>query len=411
MTSGSGGGPARVVVVGASAAGLAVVEAARAQGYRSELTLIGDEPHLPYDRPPLSKQLLTGDWSPERLVLREQAHLDELAVTMRLGQPAAALDADSREVVLADGDHIPYDALVVTTGVRARRLPGSDGISGVHVLRTLHDALTLRAELTPGRRLVVLGAGVLGAEAAAVARGLGAAVTVIDPLAWPLARIVNREIGDWLADIHRERGVDLRLSSAPVTAIRATDGRAEAVELADGTVLPADTVLAAIGATPAVEWLAGSPVTIGGREPATGSGGVLCDPRGQAAPGIYAAGDVAAWQDPSTGEHRRYEHRLNATEQGRAVARALLDPQFTPPLPVPYFWSDQYDLKLQTFGTLDADDEFTVVDGSLDARRFIGVSHRDGLVRGALGVGMPRQLRAWRTAVAGRAPSKETTPA
>ncbi|MEW2118927.1 FAD-dependent oxidoreductase [Streptomyces sp. NPDC005474] len=411
MTSESGRGPARVVVVGASAAGLAVVEAARAQGYRGELTLIGDEPHLPYDRPPLSKQLLTGDWSPERLVLREQAHLDELAVTMRLGQPASGLDADSREVVLADGDRIPYDALVVTTGVRARRLPGSDGISGVHVLRTLHDALTLRAELTPGRRLVVLGAGVLGAEAAAVARGLGAAVTVIDPLAWPLARIVNRKIGDWLAEVHREHGVDLRCSCAPVTGLHAADGHVTAVELADGTVLPADTVLVAIGATPGVEWLAGSPVTIGGRDPATGSGGVLCDARGQAAPGIYAAGDVAAWQDPRTGEHRRYEHRLNATEQGRAVARALLDPQFTPPLSVPYFWSDQYDVKLQTFGTLDADDEFTVVDGSLDARRFIGVSHRDGLVRGALGVGMPRPLRAWRTAVADRAPLKETTPA
>ncbi len=234
---------------------------------------------------------------------------------------------------------------------------------------------------------------------------------MVDPLAWPLARIVNREIGEWLAGVHREHGVDLRCSCAPVTRLHAVGGRVTAVELADGTTLPADTVLVAIGATPAVEWLAGSPIRLGGPEPAAGSGGVLCDPRGQAAPGIYAAGDVAAWQDPSTGEHRRYEHRLNATEQGRAVARALLDPQFTPPSSVPYFWSDQYDLKLQTFGTLDAADEFTVVDGSLDARRFIGVSHRDGLVRGALGVGMPRQLRAWRTAVADRAPWKETTPA
>ncbi|WIY01082.1 FAD-dependent oxidoreductase [Amycolatopsis mongoliensis] len=411
MTPDAGREPARVVVVGASAAGLAVVEAARSQGYRGELTLIGDEPHLPYDRPPLSKQLLTGDWPPERLLLREQAHLDGLAVTMKLGQPASTVDADAREVVLADGDRVPYDALVVTTGVRARCLPGSDGISGVHVLRTLQDALALRAELVPGRRLVVLGAGVLGAEAAAVARGLGAEVTVLDPLAWPLARIVNREIGGWLAEVHREHGVDLRCSCAPVTGLHAAEGHVAAVELADGTVLPADTVLVAIGATPAVEWLAGSPVTIGGPEPASGSGGVLCDPRGQAAPGIYAAGDVAAWQDPATGEYRRYEHRLNATEQGRAVARALLDPGFTPPPSVPYFWSDQYDLKLQTFGTLDADDEFIVVDGSLGARRFIGVSHRDGLVRGALGVGMPRQLRAWRTAVAEHAPWKETTPA
>jgi 3-phenylpropionate/trans-cinnamate dioxygenase ferredoxin reductase subunit len=401
--------PGRIVVVGASAAGLAVVEAARGQGYRGELTLIGDEPHLPYDRPPLSKQLLTGDWEAERLLLRDREKLDSLELDLRLGQPAAALDA--QDVVLADGTRIGFDTLVIATGVRARRLPGADGVAGVHVLRTLEDALGLKADMVPGRRLVVLGAGVLGAEAAAVARGFGVEVTVVDPLAWPLARIVNREIGDWLAEVHRERGVDLRLSSAPVTAIRTTDGRVEAVELADGAVLPADAVLVAIGAAPAVEWLTGSPVEIGGREPGRGSGGVLCDARGQAAPGIFAAGDVAAWLDPAMGEHRRYEHRLNATEQGRAVARAVLDPDFTPAAAVPYFWSDQYDLKLQTFGTLDADDEFTVVDGSLHARRFIGVSHRDGLVRGALGVGMPRQLRAWRTAVADHAPWKETTPA
>lgn len=403
--------PARIVVVGASAAGLAVAEAARNHGYQGELTLIGDENHLPYDRPPLSKQLLAGDWPDERLVLRDKDELAGLSLDLRLGQPARSLDTTAREVVVEDSTRVPYDALVVATGLRARRLAGTAHIDRVYVLRTLEDALALRAELVAGRRLVVLGAGVLGAEAAAVARGLGVEVTVIDPMAWPLARVVTREIGNWLADVHREHGVDLRCSSAPVTRLLAEYGHVTAVQLANGTVLPADVVLVAIGATPAVEWLAGSPVEIGGREPADGSGGVLCDSRGQAAPGIFAAGDVAAWQDPVTGEHRRYEHRLNAGEQGRNVARAILDPEFIPAPAVPYFWSDQYDLKLQIFGTLDADDEFAIVEGSLDSHRFIGVSHHGGRVRGALGVGMPRQLRAWRTAVADHAPWKETTPA
>jgi len=402
--------PGRIVVVGASAAGLAVAEAARTQGFAGELVLIGDEPHLPYDRPPLSKQLLTGEWDTERLVLREKAELDRLALDLRLGERATGLDAAGRQVLLDGGERVDYDALVISTGVRARRLPDTDGITGVHVLRDLDDALALRADLRPDGRLVVIGAGVLGVEAAAVARDLGMEVVVVDPLPRPMARVVPEPVGRWLAGLHERRGVDLRLSSEPVREIHHRDGRVVSVELADGTVFPADAVLVAIGATPSVDWLDGTPVQIGGRGPDTGSGGVLCDARGMAAPGIWAAGDVAAWYDPVSGQHHRYEHRLSATEQGRAVARAVLDPGFTPPAAVPYFWSDQYGLKLQSFGEVAADDEFALVEGAFEDNRFIGITLRDGLVHSALGVGMPRQLRAWRTAVAQHSPWKENVP-
>ncbi|WP_199837893.1 FAD-dependent oxidoreductase, partial [Streptomyces scabiei] len=167
----------RIVVVGASAAGLAAAETLRREGYDGTLTLVGDEPHAPYDRPPLSKQLLAARWESDRLALRAPAHLDGLGLDLRLGTAATGLDLDGRRVRLSDGDALPYDALVIATGVRPRRLPGE----GAHVLRTLDDALTLRERLTPGTRLVVVGAGFLGAEAAAVGRGLGVEVTLLEP--------------------------------------------------------------------------------------------------------------------------------------------------------------------------------------------------------------------------------------
>ncbi|WP_372349822.1 NAD(P)/FAD-dependent oxidoreductase [Streptomyces sp. KL116D] len=402
--------PQRIVVVGASAAGLAVVEAARTQGFGGELVLIGDESHLPYDRPPLSKQLLTGEWETERLILREKTELEKLNVDLRLGVRATGLDTAQRQVVLAGDQRVSYDALVIATGVRARRLPGTEGIAGVHVLRDLDDALGLRAGLRADGRLVVIGAGVLGVEAAAVARDIGMQVTVVDPLPRPMARVVPEPVGHWLAALHQERGVDMRLSSPPVKQVHSKAGQVTSVELADGTVLPADSVLVAIGANPSVDWLTDTQIAIGAREPATGSGGVLCDARGMAAPGVWAAGDVAAWYNQATGENHRYEHRLNASEQGRAVAKSILDPDFTPPASVPYFWSDQYGLKYQAYGIAGSDDEFVVVEGSLTDNRFVGLTLRDGLVQSALCVGMPRQLRGWRPAVVKHSPWKENTP-
>ncbi|MFF5360351.1 NAD(P)/FAD-dependent oxidoreductase [Streptomyces scabiei] len=384
----------RIVVVGASAAGLAAAETLRREGYDGTLTLVGDEPHAPYDRPPLSKQLLGARWESDRLALRTPAHLDGLGLDLRLGTAATGLDLDRRRVRLADGDALPYDALVIATGVRPRRLPGE----GAHVLRTLDDALTLRERLTPVTRLVVVGAGFLGAEAAAVARRLGVEVTLLEPAPVPLAHAVGAEVGAVLARAHLEHGVDLR-TGVPVTEVT-EDG----VRLADGTTVEADEVLVAIGSLPNTEWLAGSGLPVGD--------GVLCDRYCEAAPQVYAAGDVARWHNPLFGTSMRVEHRTNAAEQGMAVARNLLAPgERRPFAPVPYFWSDQYDLKVQAYGVLRGHDEVAVVEGDLAERRFVAVYRAGERVTGVLAAGMPpKTVRRWRQAVASGAGRRETCP-
>ncbi|KFG06250.1 NAD(P)/FAD-dependent oxidoreductase [Streptomyces scabiei] len=384
----------RIVVVGASAAGLAAAETLRREGYDGTITLVGDEPHAPYDRPPLSKQLLAARWESDRLALRTPAHLDGLGLDLRLGTAATGLDLDGRRVRLSDGDALPYDALVIATGVRPRRLPGE----GAHVLRTLDDALTLRERLTPGTRLVVVGAGFLGAEAAAVGRGLGVEVTLLEPAPVPLAHAVGAEVGAVLARAHLEHGVDLR-TGVPVTEVT-EDG----VRLADGTTVEADEVLVAIGSLPNTEWLAGSGLPVGD--------GVLCDRYCEAAPHVYAAGDVARWHNPLFGTTMRVEHRTNAAEQGMAVARNLLAPgERRPFAPVPYFWSDQYDLKVQAYGVLRGHDEVAVVEGDLAERRFVAVYRAGERVTGVLAAGMPpKTVRRWRQAVASGAGRRETCP-
>ncbi|QFR03155.1 NAD(P)/FAD-dependent oxidoreductase [Streptomyces phaeolivaceus] len=384
------------MVVGASAAGLAAAETLRREGYDGTLTLVGDEPHAPYDRPPLSKQLLSAEWDTDRLTLRSPAHLDGLDLDLRLGTAATGLDLRECEVRLADGDTVPYDALVVATGVRPRRLPGE----GAHVLRTLDDALTLRERLTPGTRLVVVGAGFLGAEAAAVAWRLGAEVTLLEPAPVPLAHAVGAEVGAVLSRAHRDHGVDLR---AGVTVTEVTE---DGVRLADGEVVEADEVLVAVGSLPNTEWLAGSGLAVGD--------GVLCDRYCEAAKNVYAAGDVARWYNPLFGASMRIEHRTNAAEQGMAVARNLLaaEPAARRPFaPVPYFWSDQYDMKVQAYGHLRGHDEVTVVDGDLAERRFVAVYRTGDRVTGALAVGMPpKAIRQWRQAIASGADRSETFP-
>ncbi|MFD3502241.1 NAD(P)/FAD-dependent oxidoreductase [Streptomyces sp. NPDC058678] len=374
----------RIVVVGASAAGLAAVETLRREGYEGTLTLVGDEPRAPYDRPPLSKQLLASDWEPDRLALRTPDDLAGLALDLRLGVAATGLELAERTVRLADGSEVPYDGLIVATGVRPRRLPGE----GAHMLRTLDDALTLRERLTRGRRLVVVGAGFLGAEAAAVAWRLGARVTLLEPAAVPLAHAVGTEVGQMLSRAHGDRGVDLRCG---VTVTEVTE---DGVRLADGEVIDADEVLVAVGSLPNTEWLDGSGLPVGD--------GVICDEFCEAAPNVYAAGDVARWYNPLFGTSMRIEHRTNAAEQGMAAARNLLRPDARKPFaPVPYFWSDQYDMKVQAYGFLRGHDEVAVVDGDLAERRFVAVYRAGDRVSGALAVGMPpRAIRVWRQAIA-----------
>ncbi len=326
--------PRRVVIVGASAAGLTAAEALRRRGYDGTLTLIGDEPHLPYDRPPLSKQILAGTWQPQRVMLRDEQALAGLGAELLLGQAATGLDTAAQRVLLDGGGSVDYDALIIATGVRPRTLPGAD-LAGVHVLRTIDDALALRAGLRAGPEVVVVGAGFLGAEVAAAARQMGLNVTLADPLPVPMHRQVGARAGELIGQLHRDHGVTVRCGIGVSGFIEAA-GRVAAVELADGSVLGADLVVVAVGAAPATGWLVGSGLPLGN--------GIECDARCQAAPGIYAAGDVACWPSPLFGARMRLEHRMNATEQAIAVAGNLLgDDQ--PFAPVPYFWTDQYDTK------------------------------------------------------------------
>ncbi|MGW0830398.1 NAD(P)/FAD-dependent oxidoreductase [Streptomyces prunicolor] len=373
----------RIVVVGASAAGLAAAETLRREGYTGTLTLVGEEPHPPYDRPPLSKQVLAAEWEPDRIALRTPADLSGLDLDLRLGVAATALDLAAQEVRLSDGAQVSYDRLVIATGVRPRRLPGE----GAHVLRTLDDALTLRERLGPGRKLVVVGAGFLGAEAAAVAWRLGAEVTLLEPAPVPLAHAVGEQVGQVLAQAHVDHGVKLR------TGVSVTEVTDEGVRLGTGEEIEADEVLVAIGSLPNTEWLADSGLSVGD--------GVVCDEYCEAAKNVYAAGDVARWYNPLFETSMRIEHRTNAAEQGMAAARNLLDSESRKAFaPVPYFWSDQYDMKIQAYGYLRGHDEVTVVDGDLGERRFVAAYRTGDRLTGALAVGMPpKAIRVWRQAI------------
>ncbi|MEI5136737.1 FAD/NAD(P)-binding oxidoreductase [Streptomyces libani] len=296
----------------------------------------------------MSKQVLAGSWEPERTVLRQEADLQRLKLDLRLGCRATGLDPAARTVTLADGDRLRYDGLLLATGLRPRRLPFGHDLAGVHVLRTLDDALTLRAQLGAGPRVVVIGAGFLGSEIAATARGLGLDVSLVDTEPTPLARQVGTFVGGLVADLHRDHGVRLHMGHG-VTEVTGARGRVTAVLLDDGTRLPADVVVVAIGSVPAVDWLAGSGLPLGD--------GVRCDSHCRAAPGVYAAGDVANWPDPATGGRVRLEQRMNATEQARAAVRNLLagPGDAVPYTPVPFGWTDQYDAKIQFHGSCPAD--------------------------------------------------------
>ncbi|MFJ2559215.1 MULTISPECIES: NAD(P)/FAD-dependent oxidoreductase [unclassified Streptomyces] len=389
----------RIVIVGASAGGLATAEALRRFGYEGAITVLGDEPLLPYDRPPLSKQILTGEWQPDRLPLRGKDDIDALKLDLRLGTRATGLDVAARTVTLADGSRSAYDGLVVATGVRPRRLPGPEGVAGVHTLRTLDDALTLKARLLPGRPLVIVGAGFIGAEVAAVARGLGVDVTVLETAPVPMALAVGEHTGKWLARSHDDHGVQLR-TEVSVAEVLAVGGEGTGVALADGSVIPADDVLIAIGSVPNTEWLESSGLTV--------DNGLVCDEFSAAAPGVYAVGDVARWHNPLFGTAMRIEHRTNAAEQGMAVARNLLaqEPGLRRPFaPVPYFWSDQYEMKIQAYGYLRGHDEAAVVEDDAPNGRLL-VAYRTGdRLAGVLGVGIPpKTLRSWRALIAAGSP-------
>jgi NAD(P)H-nitrite reductase large subunit len=374
-----------VVIVGASAAGLAVAESLRQRGYRDRVTLVGAEVHTPYDRPPLSKQVLSGEWTPERSQLSTGVALSELGVKLALGQPAIALEANTRTVYTAER-HYVADFVIVATGASPRTLPGQSEIAGVHVLRTIDDAVALRKELLSAGRVVVVGDGALGTEIAATAVGLGAHTTVVGTQRLPMLKHLGDTAAQVLADVHREAGVTM-LGQAPVTGLVAQDGVVTAVELSTGEQLPADIVVVAAGATPTTQWLESSGLEL--------CDGVVCDSRSAAVQNVYAVGDVARFYHQDLGRWVRLENRTNATEQAVVVAQNVLGAD-TAYRPVPYFWTDQYAHRIQVHGNADAASEFAIVDGSVAERRFVGCWQHDGQIIGVLGWNMAKQARVRR---------------
>ncbi|MDG1368209.1 MAG: FAD/NAD(P)-binding oxidoreductase, partial [Acidimicrobiales bacterium] len=351
-------------IVGASLAGIRAAEALRRRDFRGRIVLIGAEHQLPYDRPPLSKQVLAGNWDTDRIQLTKPEKLEELDLDLRLGVSATGFDLDSRTLSTSDGAEA-VDGLLIAAGARCRTLPGAEDLGGVHVLRDLDQAMALRAELDEGpKRVVVVGAGFIGAEVAATCRERELAVTMIEALPTPLGRVLGEQMGEVCAEVHRQHGVDLRTNVGVDRLETGGDGRVAKVVLRDGAEIDADIVVIGIGVTPNTEWLEGSGLTL--------DNGVVCDATLLAAPGVTAAGDITRWPNYRFDEVMRVEHWDNAIEQGIHAAERLLtdDLDAQPFTPVPWFWSDQYDRKIQLAGRVRPDDDVEIVTGTLEEHRF-----------------------------------------
>ena len=378
----------RVVVVGASLAGLRAAETLRQHHVATSIVVVGDEVHRPYDRPPLSKKLLSGEWEPDRIHLRQPDVFDDLDVEWRLGAAATALDVQRRVLTLADGSVLAFDGLVIATGAHPRRLADQDAFDHVHELRTLDDALGLRSEIVGGgRRVVVIGAGFIGLEAAATAKALGNDVVVLEGAAAPLIRGLGTEMGEAIAELHRAHGVQVRCG------VFIEGLTPDGVRLVGGEIVPADAIVVGIGVTPNTHWLEGSGLRL--------RDGVVCDANlnaldvsGAVVPGVFAAGDVARWPNGLFDEEMRVEHWTNAAEQGALVAsnlrRLATGEPFEPYEPLPFFWSDQFEHRIQFLGRAAPDDEVQVVAGSVADAKFLALYGRDGRLHGALGVNAPR---------------------
>jgi NADPH-dependent 2,4-dienoyl-CoA reductase/sulfur reductase-like enzyme len=344
----------RVAVVGASLAGVRVAQELRAQGYDGGIVLIGDEPHLPYDRPPLSKAFLAGTASRGALELLDAGDLASLALDFRLGVRATALEPANRRIRLSDGGSVHADGVVIATGGRARTLPGA------YPLRTVDDALALRAALVPGVRVVVVGAGFIGAEVASTCRSLGLDVTVVEAVAAPLVPVLGPELAAVCARLHTDHGTDLRCG-VPVESLSAAG-----VRLASGETLPADVVVAGVGMTPATDWLAGSGLKVGNG--VCVDAGLVTD-----LPRVVAAGDVARFGG------RRHEHWTNAAEQAPVAAANLLAGHTSRTyVPSGYVWSDQYSATLQLVGHPRPGDVLSFVEGGPSDASFVAVWQREG---------------------------------
>jgi NADPH-dependent 2,4-dienoyl-CoA reductase/sulfur reductase-like enzyme len=369
-----------VVIVGGGLAGQRCAEGLRRREYEGPVRIVCAEPEPPYDRPPLSKEVLAGSVGEETVALRPAQWHEEKQVELLLGARAERLDPAARALQLDSGATLDYGRLLIASGGSARRLPFLEGYGNVHYLRTLADARRLRAELIPGARLAIVGAGFIGQEVAATARRLGVEVTVIEALPTPLEPILGERLGRWFAELHLDEGVRV-IVGAMLEGARGGE-RVEELVLADGRRLECDAVVVGIGTAPATGWLAGS-----GLE----ERGVPVDTAGRTSvPDVFAAGDACLPFDPRFGAHARTEHWDAAAWQGAAVARAMLgEYPGTPPLPS--FWSDQYGLRIQCVGHPHFADD-VVVDGDPASRDFEAVFTRGGVPIAGLAVGRPRAI-------------------
>ncbi len=388
-----------VVVVGAGVAGTRAAETLRQEGYDGELTIVGAERHAPYHRPPLSKKLLTGKVHRAGVDLAPQFEIE--ACVLRAAS-ALKLDMSARVVHVRDENQdlaMRFDGLVIASGAIPREWPGGTVPDGVLTLRTVEDCLAIRRRLGSRPRVVVVGGGFIGAEVAASCRSLGLDVVLIEKAASPLLAALGKELAPRWADLHRQHGVDLRVGVGVDAFVG--NGRVEAVRLTDGSHVPADLVIIGLGVTPVTDWLNGSGIRV--------DDGVLCDATGAAEGStaevpVVAAGDVARWWHPLYERHLRTEHWDDAGRQGAAAARTLLaGPDNAEPYEdVPYFWSDQYDVKVQMLGVPTDYDALEVVEGDPDTWEFVAAYGRGGRTIAVLGT-ISGRAYAYRDAIAERA--------
>jgi 3-phenylpropionate/trans-cinnamate dioxygenase ferredoxin reductase subunit len=382
-----------IVIVGGGLAAARTAEQLRRADYTGPIMIVSDEVHLPYDRPPLSKEVLRKEV--DDVALKPRDWYDENDITLRLGSAATSLDTHEQTVTLDDGTVLGYDELVITTGLVPRRIPAFPDLEGIRVLRSFDESMALREHASAARRAVVIGAGFIGCEVAASMRGLGVDVVLVEPQPQPLAAVLGEQIGELVARLHRDEGVDVRLGLG-VAEVRG-EGHVDTVVLTDGTEVPADLVVVGIGSRPATEWLDGSGIEV--------DNGVICDEAGRtSAPNVWALGDVASWRNPM-GHQARVEHWSNVAEQARVVVPAMLGRDTPSNVVVPYFWSDQYDIKIQCLGEPHATDIVHLVED--DGRKFLAYYERDGVLVGVVGGGLPGKVMKVRGKIAAGTPISE----